>query len=319
MTGEGPTPDRHDVVVNATSLGRAPSDFVPFDARLTPYAGAPTPVSPTLGLPAMTRPASWSEAKAELGKKLFFDTRLSSNDKMSCSTCHEPERAFTDGQRFSTKVDGKVNTRNSPSLVNVGYQPLFYWDGRADTLEKNVGAAWKGHMGGDPEKSPAAIVKVEGYAKEFQAVFGRAPTFDDMVDALSSFVRTLQSGGSRYDRFTNGDKSALNADEQAGMTLFLGTCASCHAGALFTDHQFHNVGIGMDAETPDPGRHKVDEKAALGSFKTPSLRSVSLTAPYFHDGSAATLADVVAHYDKVLSLGLAVEQQRDLVEYLKSL
>ena len=241
----------------------------------------------------MTRPASWSEAKAELGKKLFFDTRLSSNAKMSCSTCHEPERAFTDGQRFSTKVDGKVNTRNSPSLVNVGYQPLFYWDGRADSLEKNVGAAWKGHMGGDPEKSPAAIAKVEGYAKEFQAAYGHAPTFDDMVDALSSFVRTLQSGGSRYDRFTNGDKSALNADEQAGMTLFLGTCASCHTGALFTDHQFHNVGIGMDAETPDPGRHKVDEKAALGSFKTPSLRSVSLTAPYFHDGSAATLEEAV--------------------------
>ena len=252
-------------------------------------------VDATLGLPVMTRPASWTEGKAALGKLLFFDGRLSSDGQMSCATCHVHELGWTDGKQFSAKVDGKLNTRNSPSLYNVAYQPHFYWDGRAPSLEANITAAWKGHMrgGADATEAVAAIAAVAGYAKDFQAAFGAAPGETSIVEALASFVRSLQSGGSRYDRFQGGKKDALTADEQAGMQLFQQACVICHAGALLTDHQFHNVGIGMTAETPDPGRNKVDTRAAPSSFKTPSLRSVSKTAPYFHDGSVATLEEAV--------------------------
>jgi cytochrome c peroxidase len=249
--------------------------------------------APDLGLPAMTRPAGYSAAKAELGKKLFFDTRLSSNGSMSCSSCHQHELGWTDGKSLSPKVDGSINTRHSPSLYNVGYQPHFYWDGRAATLEGNVEAAWKGHMGGDPAAMAQKLAGIDAYGKEFQSAFGAAPSGPFMVEALASFVRSLVSGGSRFDQFQAGDTKALTADEQEGWKLFQQACVACHAAPLFTDHLFHNVGIGMTAANVDIGRKKIDDKAAIGSFKTPSLRSISKSAPYFHDGSVATLEEAV--------------------------
>src|SRR5690606_7379949 len=183
--------------------------------------------------------------KAELGKMLFFDTRLSKDGSMSCQTCHVHEKAWSDGIALSTKVDGTLNTRNSPSLYNVGYQPLYYWDGRAPTMEANVAAAWKGHMGGDPDAMAAAIAKVEGYATAFEAAYGQEPSGELLVDALCAFVRSLQAGGTRYDEFQAGNESALSADERAGHELFLGKagCVACHTPPLFTDFAFHNVGV----------------------------------------------------------------------------
>ncbi|MCC6784378.1 MAG: cytochrome-c peroxidase [Planctomycetes bacterium] len=292
-------------------------------------------VDPLLGLPKPELPVGFSEAKAELGKQLFFEPRLSASGKTSCSSCHFPEQSWTDARAVSPKDDGKSNTRNSPSLANVARQPHFYWDGRAKTLEANVEAAWKAQMGGKPDEVAAALAKVDGYAKAFQGAFNAGPTAAHMIEALAHFIRTLHSGGSRYDRFVAGDKSALSADEQAGHALFVGKamCIVCHTTPLFTDHQFHNVGIGMDAATPDVGRQKVDEKAVLGAFKTPGLRSVSRTAPYFHDGSAATLEDAVrvmaqggkanAHLDPLLKpiadAKLSDAEIAQLVAFLRAL
>lgn len=246
------------------------------------------------GLPVMDRGAMFSAARAELGKKLFFDPRLSVDGTMACQSCHQHELGWTDGKQFSRKVDGSLNTRNSPSLYNVGYQDVFYWDGRAATLEKNIDAAWRGHMKGDPAAVAATLAAIPEYAGEFQQAFGNAPTGDDIVHALASFVRTLLSGDAPFDRHKRGEKGAMSADAIAGYELFSGKakCAVCHTEPLFTDRGFHNVGIGMQAESPDPGRGKIDAKMP-GAFKTPSLRSVAKTAPYFHDGSVATLEEAV--------------------------
>lgn len=232
----------------------------------------------------MVKPEDYTEAKAGLGKTLFFDTRLSSNDSMSCETCHLHEKGWTDGIRFSTKVDGKQNTRNSPTLYNTGYHTRLYWDGRAPSLEANIGAAWKGHMGGSDEVV-AKVNAIAGYKSEFQAAFGQDATAENIPQALAHFVRTLRAGDSAYDHKTMNDAA------KKGEALFIGkaNCMTCHTLPLFTDTLFHNTGAG---EQPDPGRGKLDASMP-GAFKTPTLRNVAKTAPYFHDGSVAGLEEAV--------------------------
>jgi cytochrome c peroxidase len=232
-----------------------------------------------------------SAAKAELGKTLFFDTRLSSDGMMSCQTCHQHAMGWTDGLPFSTKVGGAVNTRNSPTLYNVGYQSLYYWDGRAESMEANVGAAWKGHMGGEDQDAVAQTLgEIPGYATMFQEAFSEAPTGENIVKALTTFVRTLRSGDSAWDR---GEASA---DAKAGYDLFMDQekagCAQCHTLPLFTDMAFHNVGVGMGSGDLGRGKDGLDPTKP-GAFKTPTLRSVTKTGPYFHDASVATLDEAV--------------------------
>ncbi len=259
---------------------------------LVPACGGNADAAPALpptprGLENMTMaiPADnpLTAEKVHLGKMLFFDKRLSSNGTMACQTCHLHEHAWTDGQQFSTKVNGDKNTRNSPSLYNVGYQPYFYWDGRAATLEANVEAAWKGHMGGDPDGMAKALAAIPAYAAEFQRAFHEAPSGSNMVKALASFVRSLQSGGSTYDR------KALSVEAKRGEGVFTERCASCHVPPAFTDHLFHNIGVG---DGKDPGRGKQDP-TKVGAFKTPGLRGAAQSAPYFHDGSVATLKEAI--------------------------
>lgn len=238
-------------------------------------------------------------AKVELGKQLFFDARLSGTGKMACSSCHLPEQAFTDGRALSPKDDGKTNTRNSPTMHNVGYLERLYWDGRATSLEGNIGAAWKAQIGGKPEEVATRLAAVPEYVKAFQEAFQAPPNEKAIVQALASFLRTLRSGDSAYDRYKAGKQDALTADAKAGMDLFVGKagCAMCHLPPLFTNRGFHNVGIGMSAETPDvgaAGEKAFNDKAYLGKFKTPTLRDVAKTAPYFHDGSVKTLKEAVA-------------------------
>jgi cytochrome c peroxidase len=240
----------------------------------------------------------WTRAKADLGAQLFFDPRLSPGAKMACVTCHPPEKAWADGQKVSAKFDGSLNTRNTPTMLNVGYLDRLYWDGRAPTLEKNVVAAWKNQMGGKPEEVAAALAAVPAYAKAFQDAFGAPPSEDTIGRALAAFLRDLRTADSAFDRAQAGDASAMTADQRAGWALFTGKagCAGCHPAPLFSDTGLHNVGVGMDAEKPDPGAG--GEKAAndpklLGAFKTPTLRNVTRTAPYFHDGSVADLKAAV--------------------------
>lgn len=239
-------------------------------------------------------------AKAELGKQLFFDPRLSGTGTMSCSTCHLPELAFTDGRATSPKDDGKPNTRNSPTMHNVGYLDRLYWDGRATTLEKNVLAAWKGQIGGKPDDVAKVLAGNAEYSKSFAAAFQAPPSEATIVMALSSFLRHLRSGDSAFDRFVAGQKDALTEPQQKGWALFAGkaACITCHQPPLFTDRIFHNTGIGMKAETPDVGaaaKNAFDDPKKTGAFKTPTLRDVAKTAPYFHDGGTKTLAEAVQH------------------------
>jgi len=273
--------------------------------------------------------------KVALGKRLFFDKRLSGDGSRSCYSCHVCEKGLTDGLPTAVGAFDKILTRSSPTLWNIGYHDTFYWDGRSDSLEKQGMAAWKGaNMGADPEAVVKQVNEIEGYAKRFGKVFGGSATPENVVKALSAFERTIFCGATRYDKFEQGEESALSDDEKRGYELFRGKagCGTCHAGILFTDLLFHNVGIGMDVENPDIGRKKVTEKEAdTGAFKTPTLRDISRSAPYFHDGSAATLADAVEtmagggkpnpYLDKtnLQDHKLTAQEKTDLVSFLTSL
>jgi cytochrome c peroxidase len=237
-------------------------------------------------------------AKFELGKQLFFDPRLSGTGAMACAACHLPEKAFTDGNAVSKKDDGGMNTRNSPTMHNVGYLDRLYWDGRAKTLEGNVLAAWKAQIGGKPDEASKRLAAVKAYADAFQAAFGAGPSEDTIVKALSSFLRGLRSGDSAFDRWQAGDEKAVSDAAKEGYALFTGKagCIVCHTPPLFINKLFHNVGIGMKAEKPDvgaAGEKAFNDPSKTGQFKTPTLRDVAKTGPYFHDGSVAALRDAV--------------------------
>lgn len=265
-------------------------------------------LAPPLGLEAAQLDTSAANeltaAKAELGKKLFFDKRLSKSGTMNCVSCHHVDKAFTDGIAFSTKDDGSKNKRNSPTMYNVGYYPELYWDGRKVGLESNVLAAWTGQLKGVPDDIAATLNGIADYKAEFQAAFQKDASEETIVHALASFLRTLRSGNSDF------DKKTLSADAEAGQTLFSGKagCAACHTPGLFTDKAYHNVGIGMASETPDVGRAAPsNDKSKTGAFKTPSLRDVAKTAPYFHDGSVANLTEAV----KLMAAGGHANQYKD--------
>jgi len=275
-------------------------------------------------------------AKAELGKQLFFDARLSGTGQMACAACHLPEKAFTDGKALSIRDDGKQNTRNSPTMHNVGYYERLYWDGRAKGLEANVLAAWKAQIGGKPEEVAARLAGVDAYQKSFQAAFGKGPDETTVVHALASFLRSLRSGDSAYDRWeASGRKEGLSEAAVKGHELFSGKagCIVCHTPPLFTDRLFHNAGVGMLAENPDIGaaaKNALDDASKTGAFKTPTLRDIAKTAPYFHDGHATTLREAVKymasggtenpHRDPLLlDRGLTDAEIDQLVAFLETL
>lgn len=278
------------------------------------------PMQPPLGLAnaklVVNADNPLTPAKIELGKQLFFDNRLSGSGKMSCSSCHLPDKAFTDGRALSPKDDGKDNTRNAPTMFNVGYYERLYWDGRAKGLEANVLAAWKSQIGGKPEEAEKTLAAVPEYAKAFQDAFGEGPSEKTVQFALASFLRALRSGNSPFDRWQAGDEKAVSGNAKVGKELFFGkaSCFVCHiadkGGALFTDRLFHNTGIGMNAEKPDVGaaaKNSFDDATKTGAFKTPSLRDVAKTAPYFHDGSVKTLREAVV----LMSKGGVDNKQKD--------
>jgi cytochrome c peroxidase len=278
----------------------------------TPAAPPPAPKPDPGPLGEMAVPADnpMTPEKIELGKKLFFDTRLSKTGKMSCETCHLPDKGWTDGKALSARFDGSMNTRHTPTLYNVGYYKQWYWDGRAATLEGQITAAWRGQMGGDPDAMAMTINGVDGYKAAFQQVFGGPATAANIPQALAAFVRTLKSENAPWDMYQKGDKSAVSEDAVKGYEIFSrafkADCIQCHVPPLYTDAVFHNVGIGFDKPMPDMGRGKILEDAAKakggtdpeaettrGAFKTPTLRSVTESGPYFHDGRAAKLEEAV--------------------------
>ena len=236
--------------------------------------------------------------KAALGKQLFFDRRLSGDGSMACQGCHYRHLGWTDGLPLSPKVGGGMNTRHTPSVYNTGYYTAWYWDGRAKTLEGQITAAWKAQIGADPAKAAATIAEVPAYRAEFEKVFGVPPNADNVAKALAAFLRTLNSGESPWDRYIAGDRTAVSAEAIAGGELFSGKagCAACHTPPLYSDSAFHNVGLEAGKPGPDPGRYAVTKDPKdMSAFKTPSLRSVGISGPYFHDGSVDSLEAAVRY------------------------
>ena len=285
---------------------------------------------------AMTIPPDnpMTPEKVALGRQLFFDERLSGDGSRSCYSCHVCEKGLTDGLAKSVGAFNKQLPRSSPTLWNIGYHKEFYWDGRSPSLEKQAMAAWTGaNMGAKADEIAAKLNALQGYKAQFQKVFGADATPDNIVKAIAAFERTIISGDTAWDRYRAGNQSALNASATRGWNIFQAIkCTNCHDGALLTDQQYHNVGIGMDQKEPDVGRFKVTNKPEdTGAFKTPTLRDIAESAPYFHDGSAATLEDAVdimlgggkanPYLDKknLEKRNVLPEQREDLLNFLRAL
>ena len=241
--------------------------------------------------------------KIELGKQLYFDKRLSKDDTVSCASCHDPKFGFSNGERFATGVGGAKGGRSAPSVINSAYYKQQFWDGRAASLEEQAlgPIANPIEMALPVEDAVAKLNEIGGYKSSFQKVFGTDVTADGIAKAIAAYERTVLSGNAPYDKFKAGDESALSPKAQHGMKLFFGkaNCSACHGGPNFSDSGYHNIGIGMDAKEPDVGRVAISKLGGdTGAFKTPTLREIARTAPYMHDGSLATLVDVINHYDK---------------------
>ena len=337
----------------------------------------------SLGLPPMPVPATnpQTEAKIALGDRLFHETRFSSTGAVSCSTCHDAKKAFTDSPLVTSEGINKLHgTRNAPTVINAAFNETQFWDGRSPDLEDQAQHPFVNPVEmGLPDHEPILkIVRSDpDYANAFKTVFGIEPaaiTIQHVTQAIAAFERTVVAGNSAFDRWYFGnDKTAMNESAVRGFQVFLreGRCVSCHTieqdHALFSDHHFHNIGVGInqiqdqvpllakafmqakakgadvdktvlaDENVSHLGRFAVDDQlSSMGSFKTPTLRNIALTAPYMHDGSLATLRDVVVHYNNggvnkagdpinpylsggIRPLDLTEQQIDDLVAFMEAL
>ena len=273
-----------------------------------------------------------SAEKVFLGKQLYFDKRLSQGNEVSCASCHDPAKGFSNGEQFATGVKGQKGGRNSPTVINTAYGYFQFWDGREPSLEAQALGPIQNPI--EMNMSLEAVVKklngISGYQTQFQKVFGTDVTAEGIAKAIAAYERTVLSGNAPYDQFKAGDKSALSQTAQRGMKLFFGraACSSCHAGHNLSDGGFHNIGVGMDQKEPDVGRFAVTKlEGDTGSFKTPTLREIARTGPYMHDGSLKTLEEVVEHYvkggvsnpyldEEIFPLKLTDEEKSDLVTFM---
>ena len=322
----------------ATLIVAATAVAVPVVAQTAPAPMRPEiPLGLDLHLP-IPEGNPLSAATVALGRKIFFDSLLSRDRTRACATCHHPRRAFTDGRSVSVGVFGRRGTRSVPTLINRAYGTSFFWDGRTTSLEEQVLKPIQ-----DPTEMDMAVTDVvrrlardEEYRAQFQAVFRRAVNGEDLARALASYVRTILSGNLRIDRYryAKGERDALSERELQGLRLFRGkaNCTACHIGPTFTDEGFHNTGVAWrDGMLSDSGRYVVSGRDEdLGAFKTPTLREIARTAPYMHDGSLATLEEVIEFYDRggnpnpyldqeIRPLRLTPEEKTALVAFLRSL
>ncbi|MEI9814466.1 MAG: cytochrome c peroxidase [Acidobacteriota bacterium] len=296
------------------------------------------PPKPPLGLLPIPWPADnpYSAAKADLGRLLYFDKRLSGDATISCASCHAPDHAFTDNAPVSTGIKGQKGGRSAPTTLNRAYSEAQFWDGRAASLEvQAVGPiANPIEMGEIYPNVVKKLSSIPGYAPLFTAAFGSPEiTIDKIGKAIATFERTLLSGNSAYDRYKAGNKTALNASQVRGMDVYFNKakCDACHEGVNFTSNSYRNLGVGIDKPNPDTGRHIVTKKDEdWGAFKTPTLRDISKSAPYMHDGSLLTLEEVVEFYDKggipnknldqrMVKLNLTDRDKKDLIAFLTAL
>lgn len=310
-----------------------------------------------------------SPEKVALGEKLFFDGRLSADGTVACATCHDPQKGFTDQHTTSIGIRGQKGHRNAPTVLNALFNDTQFWDGRAAKLEDQAKLPILNpiEMGQkSPEDVVAAVAKVPEYQAAFQKIFGKPVNYDDLARAIASYERSQAATGSRFDRFIGGDENALTAQERRGWALFngKGRCMSCHGFTptqpTFSDNKFHNIGVSahkqdfvelarkglklvdsasaeaidraaLETDMSELGRFLVTKQPKdVGAFKTPGLRNLLVTQPYFHDGSQATLWDIVDHYNKggiqnpfldggITRLGLTEPEIDDLVSFLFAL
>lgn len=316
------------------TLGRANCFSLTSLVVLIASATAEDVVRVPAGLPKLPVPKDnpLSKAKIELGKQLYFDPRLSADNTVSCASCHDPQKGWSNGEAVATGVKGQKGGRSSPTILNSAYSAFQFWDGRAGSLEEQAKGPVLNPIEMAMPNGPEVQKKVNaipGYRKQFQEVFGGEATFDDIAKAIAAFERTVLSGDAPYDRYEAGDKTAMSQEAIRGMGLFFGKahCSACHPGPTFTDNGFHNLGVSIQAG--DIGREEVSKmEGDRGAFKTPGLRDVARHAPYMHDGSLKTLEDVVDHYDKggtpnpqldeeIFPLKLTPDEKRDLITFLK--
>lgn len=312
-----------------------------------------------------------SRAKIELGRQLYFDTRLSADNTVSCASCHHPEDGYARNTQFGVGIGGQTGGRNSPVAYNRILSSLQFWDGRAATLEEQAKGPIQNpiEMGNTHEAAVKTLKGIEGYQLQFDKIFpGKGITIDTVAQAIASFERVLVTGPSPADYYEPlmsfekankddlkdlealkkedpetyaqywklkraSDAHPIDASAIRGRELFFGkaNCTACHAGANFTDEKYHNLGIGMDKPNPDLGRFdQTKDPKDKGAFKTPTVRNVTMTGPYMHDGSLKTLEEVVEWYnkgghpnptlsDKIKKLNLTAQEKEDLVAYMKSL
>jgi cytochrome c peroxidase len=298
----------------------------------------PKGVSPAAFQALVPKDNPGTEAQVALGKKLYFEPRLSADGTVACATCHDVSRGFTDRRPLSEGIDGKVGRRNAPTTLNALFFHRQFWDGRADTLEAQAKLPITNpvEMGQPSEAAALATIADDAeYQKLFVAAYGRAPSFDDLVRAIAAFERTLVFLDAPFDRFALGDANAISADARAGWALFNGKarCTACHqlsnGNPIGSDNRFHNIGVSarhqdfeklasqalatlakddsketqdrlaLETDLSELGRFVVTKnRSDIGSFKTEQLRNVGISAPYMHDGSLTTLWDVMDHYNK---------------------
>jgi cytochrome c peroxidase len=308
-----------------------------------------------------------------LGQRLFFDTRLSADGTIACSTCHDPARAFTDGKPVSAGIGGRLGQRNAPTILNALYNATQFWDGRVTTLEQQAALPIVNSVEmGLPslDSAVARIAAIPEYRQGFQSAFGSAPNGRDVLRAIAAYERTQVAFDSPFDHYIAGERNAMDPAARRGWELFNGRarCNKCHAlsedkrdTTNFTDNDFHNIGVlivrhnvvalakqarqllaagdsaaidkaAIQTDMSALGRFLVTRKESdIAAFKTPNLRNLLLTAPYFHDGSQATLWDVIDHYNKgagpnnpyldtdIVPLALSEGDIDDLVAFLAAL
>jgi cytochrome c peroxidase len=312
--------------------------------------GQPVDIKAPLGLPPVPVPSGnpvTADAVA-LGRKLYYDTKLSADNSVSCATCHDPNLGFTDGRPVSAGINGQTGGRSAPTVINSAYNSLQFWDGRAASLEEQAAGPVANpiEMGNTHEAMVKMLDLDPSYHPMFEKVFGPGPaTIEKATMAIASFERTVLSGNSPFDKYMYGPdahaKKAMSAAAIRGLAIYKdpakGNCAVCHSlgerDALFTDNKFHNLGVGVNAkgELKDKGRSVISKNEAdEGAFKTPTLRNIAQTAPYMHDGGEKTLKQVIdfyvgggnsnPHLDKEMkALKLTARDRTDLEAFLNAL
>lgn len=289
--------------------------------------GFPYPLIPSDNQPTQNR--------IDLGRRLFFDPILSRDNSISCGSCHHTDIKFTDGLQFSTGIDSNHTTRNSMTILNSAYQPYLFWDGGSPTLEQQILAPIESPLEMDFDINQV-VVRLKNhpeYPQLFQNAYQREPSVFTLTRAIACYERTLYTGKSRYDEYLyDNNTSALTPSEVNGMNIFFaerGECFHCHGEYNFTDYSFKNNGLYL--QYADSGRARITLlQSDVGKFKVPSLRNIEFTAPYMHDGSLATLEDVIEHYNMggqahpnksglIQPLNLTTQEKQDLINFLKAL